>query len=251
MMIFGTLPYRATAYYGEVDSVECNNDGPIAILLGLLEKLKQGERQSVKELIPYLIDESFDIRQYSQQLFAHTCTHSNIHEYEDCLNIAEDEYETARIAFRLGETLSLSAIPLLIELRQQSESAHVKAAVEAAIRLQLGNDFSSEHSNLEHKCRIALDSLDHSMYYYHGNPVFIGDVCKEFVAAALVANQERNKVVLIRQSLILANSSGLPCPVQNGEDVGDNRLAEVFNYVQRLASMEWKKGAKYFYHFEC
>lgn len=251
MMMFGTIPYRATTYYGEVDAKQTNDQEILTELVTLLEQLRKGDRQCVLELVPFLTDESFDVRQYSQQLFAHVCCHSDVSAFRDCLEVAEDEFEAARIAFRLGETHSPSAIPLLLDLYQENESDHVNGAVEAALRLQLGGELEIESPNFENKCRIAMDSLDGSLYYYHGNPAFIGNVCKELVTATLIANRDHRPAVLVRQPLILANSSGLPCPLQNGEGVDDELVAEVYSYVRQLASMGWKKGAKYFYRIEC
>ncbi len=101
-MKFGTLPYRATTYYGQVDAIQTSETGVLAELVTLLEELKKGERECVQKLVPFLTDESFDVRQYSQQLFAHVCCHTDVHAFRDCLEVAEDEFETARIAFRLG-----------------------------------------------------------------------------------------------------------------------------------------------------
>ncbi len=245
-MKFGTLPYRATTYYGQVDAIQTSETGVLAELVTLLEELKKGERECVQKLVPFLTDESFDVRQYSQQLFAHVCCHTDVHAFRDCLEVAEDEFETARIAFRLGETLSPSAIPILRDLDNESESDHVRGAVEAALRLQLGEALQIESPDFEDQCSAFMRAVDDSVYYYHGGPAFIGNVCRELVTAVLVANREQRPVVLVRQPLILANSSGLPCPLQNGDRVDDELVAQVYSYVQQLASMGGRKARSTF-----
>ncbi|QDT46396.1 hypothetical protein Pan258_04150 [Symmachiella dynata] len=251
---FGIAPYRACSFYGKhgiVESVE-NGEHTSTKLRDVLEACKQGDFTGVSELASLMKDVSFDIRQYAVQLFAHVCSHQQVECFEGAVEVAEDSSELCRVAIRLGETLSLNAIPILLSMQAEYADEEVTGFVCTALRNILPIDEVTEETidSCDANGLYATETaaLDAKAYYYRGQPVFIGDVAKELIQAALVANREQQGAVLVRQPQMLSHFSGIECPVGNGQLIADDVVGSVYDYVEVLAKMEWHKGVKYFYH---
>ena len=119
MTKFGLPPYRF-CLYGErscADEVSTTRPREVSLLREVLESLKCGFLAEVEKLLPLLTHQSYDIRQYSQQLFAHACNHRHVQHFKGAIEAVSDSSELYRVVVRLGETLSLGAIPLMLSTR--------------------------------------------------------------------------------------------------------------------------------------
>ena len=204
----------------------------------------------MEKLVPLIADLSYDVRQYSQQLFASVCNHKQVKYLENALETTTDPSELQRLVVRLGETLSPSAIPVLLSCKEAHDDDELDEYIGTALRIILFPEMVTESSLSQPNgtgLARAVEELEPSKYYYRGRPVFAGDVTKELVVAAVVANRERRAVVLVRQAQILSNFSGIECPIKHGQPVSDDDMNKVFSYVDVLAKINWKAGEKYFY----
>ncbi|HZZ79557.1 MAG TPA: Imm47 family immunity protein [Gemmataceae bacterium] len=249
--LFGQSPYRACFYgaMGQYASKEC---GALSVLCNILESLKAGDFSKTAELRSYLTHTDYDLRQYSHQLFAHACSHQQVEWFASAFDTIANPEELHRIIFRLGETLSGSAIPLLRCLTEQyGDDPEVCAQVLLSMRLMGGyDDIECCQDDILNVLSEAESRCTPPHYYYRGNIVFAGDITKELVTNSVIANRERRKVVLFRQPQILSVFSGTDCPIQHGQMVADNNLSDVFSYVAAIARMTWQPGVKYFYRHD-
>ena len=46
---------------------------------------------------------------------------------------------------------------------------------------------------------------------------------------------------------LLSVYSGIRCPIYYGDTISESVVKEVFEYVEKVASVEWIPGQKYFY----
>ena len=249
---FGTLPYRA-CFCGaaEEDALLEGNDGPADQLKQLVQECKQGDFSNIDALSSLMTDGSFDVRQYSHQLFAHVCNHKKLSCFENAVAAVEDRTELCRLVVRLGETLSLQAIPLLLSIQDDHADEELDGYVCMALRNILPLPEVSEDTigscDAKSLYSSAIEQLNTDLYYYRGQPVFVGDVTKELVQASLIANRENRSIVLVRQPQVLSNFSGVECPVTHGQSVTESDVNAVFDYVEGLAKLPWRRGVKYFY----
>lgn len=249
---FGAVPYRA-CQYGEIDEVtdSLGHSHPHPILLELLRECKRGDFHNASALASLMVDSSYDVRQYSQQLFAHVCNHAMISSFERVFDVVQDAAELCRFAVRLGETLSLQAIPLILGLQTAYDDDDLAGYIWTAVRMIYPLDDLSEERIRSDDIGLlyapVLERANASHYYYRGRPVIVGDVTKELVEASLIANRSGGSVVLINQPQILSNFSGLQCPIVHGQEISDGDVNAVLTYVEKLAELPWTRGSKYFY----
>jgi hypothetical protein len=245
MMCFGAIPYKRAWYCNIVEK----GSPEIDALCSLLDDLKKGAFHTSEDWIPFLSSDSADVRKYAVQLFADVCSHGQVDLFERALQAGDTIDEMRAILLRLGQTLSLEAIPILLawrrDLSDSDTDEYVCQALRTILPLQEVDDFSMGSVEVERHYGEALSRLDRSLYYYRGNPVFVGDVTKELLAACYTAYNSRKPCVLVTQPQILSNFSGLRCPVAHGDSIID--LTDIFDYVKTLAAMQWTRGIKYFF----
>jgi hypothetical protein len=249
-MAFGTNLYKRAWYCDIVETDSSEMKG----LIRLLSDFKQGRFQEMDHLSALLRSSSDDVRKYALQVFVDVCSHAHVPLLEGALQVSKTLDETRGILLRLGQTLSLEAIPILFEWWRELDDFETDAYVCQSLRtiLPLGgvDEYSIRDKDAEALYKEAVSSLDRSSYYYRGRPVFVGDVTKELINACTVAYKERTPCSLGMQPQILSNFSGVKCPVAYGEMISDVSMEQIFSYVKTLAQMSWKKGAKYFFHNE-
>lgn len=246
-MAFGTVPYKRTWY---TDVAE-NSSAEMQSLINVLVQLRNGRFDQVELLIPFLSHPNFDVRQYAHQLFADVCTNQQVKFFEEALKASKTLDEARRIILRLGETFSLSAIPILLDWRNELDGAEVDEYVCHALRtlfpLREVNQYSIAELDVFDLYEKALTGLDRSDYYYRGKPLFVGDVTKELIVACTAAYREKKYAALLMQPQILSNFTGMQCPVMNGKPVVESDMKKVFGYVSKIAETPWKEGHKYFF----
>jgi hypothetical protein len=249
---FGKAPYRA-CFYGvpqPLASTVLPSANEAALLRNLLEQFKNGNFSNIDKLRPFLSHSSFDLRQYGHQLFAHVCNHSQVEWFAAAFDRISDLEELHRVVFRLGETLSGNAIPLLCDVvNEYGDDSEVREHICLSMRIldaPDNRDCLDKNELLDLLERKRLQIVPPA-YFYRGRPVFLGDVTKELVTAAMIANRERRNVILFRQSQVLSIFSGLASPIQHGQAIFDEDMNRVFDYVEKLSKLTWQVGTKYFY----
>ncbi len=247
--LFGAAPFKR-AWYGNILD-DPRLDADMRVLIGILRKLKTGLFSEVNEMVPFLSHPDFDVRQYSHQLFADTCSHDQVHYFKSALETAPDLSEIHRVILRLGQTLSLAAIPLILAARHELDDPETDGYVCGALRnifpLEGIDEFNIAEEDVLSIFQEAAAGLDQGAYYYRGKPVFVGDITKELINSAAVAHKEGRGLVVVLQAQLLADFSGKPCPVDYGDSITDTKIRVIFDYVRALAEMDWRPGKKYFF----
>ena len=250
---FGSRPYMGCLYGppGAQDNAGPATVGEMGALELLLGDLKKGEFAAVEKLVPLLESDDYDVRQYACQLFAHVCNHEQVRELKRALVCAESEFEIERAILRLGETLSLQAMPIILAFRNDIGDSEVDEYIYDVLETVLGNRARQvlrlDDPWVMERYRDFAAQFDPHAYLYGGKPVFVGDVTKEVIVAAQGSLVEQRPVVLGVQPQLLSNFSGIACPVRYGDLVTEERMQDVIGYVKTLASERWMIGRKYFY----
>jgi hypothetical protein len=255
---FGALPYRACLYGPPANKLTVElapADNDIAALRSLLEQLKRGQFTAVASLGRFLLHPSIDVRQYARQLFAHVCSHVAVAALGDTFRSISDFDEFHRTILRVGETLSTNAFEVLQNLNEEfGDDDDSAESILLALRILIDPDAIDRLTPNKEEIRelIAKERRKCAKpeYCYRGQPVFVGNVTKELVTSAMVANREKRPIMLFRQFQILSTFTGTPCPVEHGQAVSDKDVMAVFDYVKTVAKFPWRPGVKYFYGFE-
>ncbi len=255
--IFGSTPYKACFYGAVSENFEMykSNIEEVERLRSLLLAFKAGDFKEVQQLVLMVSSPNKDVRQYCHQLLAHVCNHDSVDGFRGVLNIDLDIDEAQRVLVRLGETLSLNAIPIIFDIVDEMDDPELYGFASMALDNIFPwpglDDEDFFESDKKYSYMTLASKLDLQHYYYRGIPVFVGDVAKEVITSATVSYRESRPVVLVRQAQLVSNFSGIQCPIENSMMIGDVEMNSVMNYVKELAgSRDWKKGSKYFYGYE-
>lgn len=214
--------------------------------------IQTGDFSAVEHLIPLLTGGSFEIRRESQRLFAQVCNHKQVRYLGEAIFSAEDEAELLQVIIALGDTLSLEAIPILLAISEEFSDYGLNGYISTALKNIFPVSGLEEHSVanesfLEHFVN-SVKKMPLDIYYYSGNPVFIGDLTRELICAAQISLIEKEAIILVRQPQLLTTASGMECPIEYGTTVSEEILELVYKYVKKIASMGWQKGCKYYHH---
>jgi hypothetical protein len=249
-MGFGTVPYRRAWYLDILEPLPSEMRPLAECLVGI----REGDLTYIEALVPFLSASSFPVRQYAQQLFADVCSNDQVGHFEAALESSETMDETKRVVLRLGETLSLAAIPILLDWRDEYEDPdvdeYVVQALETVFPVRGIDEFSIGEVDTRELYGEAMTSLDRSQYYFRGKPIFLGDVTKDLLTCCAVAYKEKENCVLYMQPQILSNFSGIRCPAEHGQPISDDDMGRIVGYVKTIAAMSWKHGSKYFFGHE-
>jgi hypothetical protein len=248
-MGFGSFPYKRSWYLDVAEPRPETEE-----LLCLLSEFKKGDFKNVDSLAPLMSSASLDVRKYALQLFADVCANEQVHLAEQALHAAPSLDEVRHVLFRLGETFSLRAIPLLLEWREElgdsDTDEYVSDALGKLMPLPGVDERTAGELDLISLYTSQIKKQDASLYFYRGRPIFVGDVTKELIVRCTVAYKEKRNCMISMRSQILSNFSGIECPVVPGQLILDADMENVFSYVQRLAAMKWERGKKYFFQYE-
>jgi hypothetical protein len=249
---FGAIPYQA-CNYGKNPAYSQSGvhiDPGMEELCGLLDKIREGDFSKLDNVVRYMTHSSYDIRQYSQQLWAHSCRHDQVASFQDCFATVSDSSELFRLVVRIGETLSPRAIKLLMACKDDFDEPELNGYICSALRIIVGANAVDESSfqNMSYlELTSKLGSLDEAKYYYKGKPIHIGDITKELIVAAFSANKNGIPIILNRQHVILSNFTGRDCPVNNGQIISDKDVHAIMDYVEGISKGKWNAGFKYFF----
>lgn len=249
--IFGTVPYRG-GNYGSVEELNvttCEVE-ELSALTSMLVEFKHGKFDRLNELEMMMGHPNYDVRQYCHQLMAHTCNHKNVFSFRRALEMSSSIEETQRILLRLGETLSLNAVSIVLDFIDETDDDELYFY--AAMALENLLSITIEETDFQTKdvrsiCTVMIKDLNSEYYYYRGRPIFPGDVTKQLIILVTSAYGEKKPLILIEDAEILANFSGVECPVKNRMMMHDEEMKALMDYVKIIASIPWKKGSKYFY----
>lgn len=217
----------------------------------IVELLKEGDF-SVREDLAELIEaDDSDTRLYAIQVFAHVCSHRSSSLFKRALDAIEDVEELKTAILLVGESLSPAVIPMLLELATDLDTPDSTDYINDAVNTILSFKDPVDTLEAQQAVQEALSHWNETEYLFRGRSVFVGDVSKEVLTNASAATQSlHRKLEMFIEPELLSNFSGLACPVSYGTSMDSKTFGELLDYVSKLARMEWKRGAKYFYGHE-
>lgn len=258
---FGTIPYRGYLY-GDAAPIEqqpyfreilARSTDELEQVRTIAELLKLGDFSVVDKLVPLLRSKSSDVMLYSAQLLADICTHDQVHYLRFPFERPLDWGEIQTLILFLGQTMSLEAIPILLQMRLDYEEGdfdgYIYTALHTILPLKEVNEYNLGEIDTFELYRLATKDLDSRQYYYRGKPIFIGDLTKEIIVAAGSAYGEKTQFNLFLEPIIVSDFFGLKCPVSFRQPVTDEVFKNLLEHTKMIAGISWTKGRKYFYKF--
>jgi hypothetical protein len=189
-------------------------------------------------------------------LFAAVAAHGDVAVLAEALSATTDPACARQLVVALGLTLSSEAVPLVLEAAYSWEDAEVDAYAALALDTLWPVPGLHEDSVRSREVKDAYLAAGASAgwasqpaYIYRGRPLFVGDLCKELVTAAVTSLETSSPLVLIHQAEILSCQSGSRCPVEYGLNINEVSLQVVYDYVKTLSGLGWQRGEKYY--FQC
>jgi hypothetical protein len=225
----------------------------VARLRILAELLKSGAFDYVPSLRPMLAGDDSDGRLYAGRLLAHTCNHDQVSWFGELLDAAESLEEHRKAILFIGETLSLRAIPLLLQFRRDMDENVVDDYIRTSLNVvfplrSAKEDFDADA--IEAEFIEATRGTDAGTYYFHGAPVFAGDLTRRMIEHAGAIRGTSKTFALSYEPDIVANFNGVDSPVAYGDRITDERFERLLTYTKDLAAHKWTRGAKYFYRHQ-
>jgi hypothetical protein len=249
-MAFGSIPYKRSNY----NIVEKKCDEEMLSLIQCLMNFKEGKFNAIDELILFLSNNSMDIRNYACQLFSDVCSYKNVHHFNNAWELVETHKDIRSLILKLGDTLCLTAIPILLSWREDLEDVgfdgYICQSLANIYPLQGVDEYNIDDIDINELYNNTIEKLDKSTYYFKGMPVFLGNISKDLIIKCQVSHKEKKQAFLVSEPQILSNFSGIVCPISLNESVDEKCLTSIYNYVNQIAGMPWKKGSKYFFSHE-
>lgn len=219
-------------------------------LEALVSLLKAGDREAIQHLGKLLSSRSADVRGYAGDLFAAACSRRQASEMKRLLEAARDPEEINRAMLSTGLSLCPEGVQLVLDYRRDygddTFDDHVSDVVANILGIEIQVPIE-DLDEIEAHCRKVVTDLSTDAYYFEGQPVFVGDLTKAVLTHAAVALREQRPFALAYEPWLLADFSGMTCPVAHGNAVDDGTFRELLAYTKLQAAVSWTRGQKYFY----
>ena len=219
-------------------------------LLALCEELK-GARFAARSSLESLILSSGDglIRRQALRLYCFVARHEDVAFLGRFLEGAGYD-DILTIIVSAPYTLSPQIIPHLFALLERSEAEEFEEDILSSINMLIPLGYRGGAVSLAELVRRFAESTSSSApshYYFAGAPAHPGTLTKELIEAAALARHGSQAFPLAIGPTLLSVWSAERCPIFYGQSVDDASFEEVLLYVQKIASVSWESGSKYFY----
>lgn len=188
------------------------------------------------------------------RLFCSVVTHDDLLKNENFLflsNVSDDNANT--FASCAPDTLSYEVIPYLLALLEEWEDIYVEQTIRDSLDIMLGYyKVLGENVSVDEIGQFYLNHLKEinpKKYYYRQELVFPGNLAKRLIEKAILTVKTNSSIEMEIIPCLLSVWSGKKCPVEYDTVITDEKVKEVFSYVDSLSRMDWKKGSKYFYSY--
>ncbi|CAD5201122.1 hypothetical protein [Pseudomonas sp. FEN] len=232
------------------ENILLNPVGELGELQFVCECLKHGDF-SVRTRLQELIISCGDtlVRKQAIRLYCYTARHQDVAFL--CGLLEKLDYDDVlTIVVTAPDTISPEVVPYLFALLDGYADESISQDILSAINRifpwgYVGGEV--DLTELSKKFSGFAKSLVKGAYYYDGALVHPGALCKALIEAVAQSRHSKRKFPLANAPTLLSVWSGEKCPVFYGQDVDDRCVQDVLNYVNRIASLQWEAGKKYFY----
>jgi len=224
--------------------------GELGELQFLCEHLKRGDfsvRPRLQELIVSCRDTS--VRKQAVRLYFYTARHQDV---AFVCNLLEelDHDDILTVVVTAPDTLSPEVVPYLFTLLGEYDETSISQDILSSVNRIFPWGYDGGETDLiglSEKFSGFAKSLVAGAYYYEGALTHPGSLCKALIEAVAQSRHSKRKFPLANAPTLLSVWSGEKCPVFYGQDVDDRCMQDVLGYVNRIASLQWDTGKKYFY----
>lgn len=222
--------------------------------LEYLYQFQQGDFQNKEQFVEFFLNSSEEVFVLGIRLFMAIASHKDFALLEEFLGECEEDELRVFLAY-VEESLSVQVIPYLLALYEEWEETSVGDDIARCICGMLGRKYmDGETYDIEQLGRFFVEfSNGHDLekFYYNGEEFFAGDLSKLIIRVAMNCQNKKILFYTDQASSILSNSFGFKCPVFYGVEIDDNKISELYEYVNALSTIEQEKGKKYFYNKNC
>lgn len=219
-------------------------------LLAICAHLKAGDfsaKPSLEAFILACTDNA--IKQQAIRLYCYIAKHEDIAFLGNLLaRYDHDEVET--IAIYAPHTLSPQIVPYLFALLEDYEDTSIEEDILSSINRIYPFQYEGgklDISALSERFSQFVNNISLEKYYYERQEAFAGNQPKNLIEAAALARQQGTPFPLTDVPTLLSIWSGEKCPIFYGDTVSSPDFEAVMGFVKHIASMQWVRGAKYFY----
>ena len=158
-------------------------------LLNYLVQFQDGDFSSKEEFVNYFLNTS-DWNTYvlGTRLFMAICSHSDVKMVIPFLSECNKKQLQVFLAF-MPESLTIQFVPLLLALYEDWKDTDLRQNIVRCICEMLGYEFHYEIqydiNELENLFISFSRENDLFLYYYRGQPYFVGDMTKQIISMAM------------------------------------------------------------------
>ena len=215
-----------------------------------LAEFKRGNFQNKKEFAKcFANSDDKNVFLKGSRTFAAICTHEDF-ELLNEFYASVGETHLQIFLSCVSESLSLQSIPYLLALLEKWEDTEIGIRIHQLIMEMLGKLCDEEIADAEECGREFVEfSKTHDLqkYYFKGQVVNYGGLCKELIMIVMSCKNANKPFFAGILSDILSNSFGIECPVKGGDIVTDQTVAQIFEFVKKIADINPEPGVKYYF----
>lgn len=212
-------------------------------------EFKNGNFQNKKEFAKcFLNNDDKQVFISGCQTFAAICTHEDFELLNDFFASADEEHLQVFLTY-VSESLSLQSIPYLLALMEKWGNTEIGIMIHRIIMDMLGKPCDVVKADVEECGReFAEFSKTHDLqqYYFKGQVINYGEFTKKLILIAMSCKNANQPFFGGEISNLFTISFGVECPVKDGEMVADEKVAQIFAFVKRIADINPKPGTKYY-----
>lgn len=215
-----------------------------------IAEFKNGNFQNKKEFAKCFTDKA-DRQVFLDRcrVFVAVCTHEDFELLNDFFS-STDETHLQMFLSCVSESLSLQSIPYLLALMETWEDTEIGIRIHQLIMEMLGKHCDEEIADAKECGREFVEfSKIHDLqkYYYKGQLVNYGAISKELIMIVMSCKNANKTFFFGFLSDILSNSFGIACPVKDGDTITDQTVAQIFEFVKKIADIKPEPGVKYYF----
>lgn len=215
-----------------------------------IAEFKNGYFQNKKDFVElFLKSDDRSVLSKGVRTFMAVCTHEDFELLTDFFASYDEDRLQVFLAY-VKESLSQQAIPYLLALLEVWEDTEPGIRIHQIIMEMMGKYCDEEIADVE-ACgnEFASFSQTHDLqkYYFKGQVINYGGMTKDLITIVMSCRSANRPFYAAVLTEILSNSFGIECPVSSGDMITDEKVAQVFEFVKKIAEINPEAGTKYYF----
>ena len=215
-----------------------------------IAEFRSGNFQGKKEFVNLFIkSDDKSVLSNGFQTFMAISTHEDFELLNDFFASGDEERLWVFLAY-VKESLSLQMIPYLLALLETWEDTDIGIRIHQII-IEMTGKYCDEEISDPDVCGSAFIDFsknnDLQKYYFKGQVVNYGSMTKELITIAMSCMNTNRPFYGGILTEILSNSFGITSPINDREMVTNEKVAQIFEFVKKIAEINPEAGVKYYY----